>query len=89
MKTTIITCDYCNKNITNDDQIEIGSTEGQDLKFSNKGASAGQKSFMSRYHDLHFCSKGHFIKYFFGPSLEEEARIQLEFEESLLNQQNP
>lgn len=65
MKKVTITCDTCNK-VLRDEYIRLGSENGNDLCFENKlPTKVGEMINMHRYHDLHFCSKEHFIKYFF------------------------
>lgn len=71
MKKVTITCDVCHKEI-DDEHIKIGSETGEDFCFSNylRSKEIGCKGKMGKYRDLHFCSKEHFIKYFFNHSDE-------------------
>jgi hypothetical protein len=65
MKTIKITCDKCQKVITEEPFITIGSTDEQSFKFENTIDDGVRPIKLTRYHDLHFCSKDHFINYFF------------------------
>lgn len=66
MKKTIITCDTCKKTIGKE-HIRIGSESGTELCFENNlPTKPGETQCIGRYQDLHFCSKEHFYKYFFG-----------------------
>ena len=66
MKETRIYCDFCNTEIIGN-YIEIGSENGYEFKYLNKfQIYVGEKQFMQRFQDLHFCSRDHFVKYFFG-----------------------
>jgi hypothetical protein len=65
MKTVTITCDTCKK-VLGDEHIRLGSENENELYFENKlGTKPGETQCIARYHDLHFCSKEHFYKYFF------------------------
>lgn len=65
MKKVTITCDTCKK-VLGDEHIRLGSENETDLYFENKlPTKIGETQYIGRYHDLHFCSKEHFIKYFF------------------------
>jgi len=66
MKITTITCDMCKEEI-NENHITIGSESEKELIFQNKLENKGLGvHYIARYRDLHFCSKDHFIYYFFG-----------------------
>ena len=65
MKTITITCDHCKTEIEGD-HIEIGSENGQEFKYSNTLHKTCGMNTMSKYSDLHFCSKDHFVDFFFG-----------------------
>ena len=67
MKKVIITCDVCQKQLSNE-YIKLGSENEQELCFENKlsNREIGETINIARYRDLHFCCKEHFIKYFFN-----------------------
>ena len=67
MKTVKITCDNCQAEIGEDDCIRIGSKSGDALEYKNSLKSNDNIYLLSHYGDLHFCSKEHFIEYFFPP----------------------
>ena len=74
MRKITITCDYCDRDITDSDSIvELGSTNGQDLKFSSHDKK------LARFHDLHFCTKEHLILYLFGPEAKQPTYPDVEF----------
>jgi hypothetical protein len=67
MKQITITCDHCSLNIdvTKNEFITIGSEDERSFKFENTIDDGTRLIKLTRYHDLHFCSKDHFIKSFF------------------------
>lgn len=69
MKKVTITCDKCQKVITNDAFITIGSTDEQSFKFQSEIKENCRMKKMDKYHDLHFCSNEHFIEFFFHASI--------------------
>lgn len=65
MKKIIIKCDVCNKDI-GDIHISLGNEDNNNLFYKNNlGTKPGEVESLSSYRQLHFCSKDHFIKYFF------------------------
>jgi len=66
MKIVTIKCDTCQK-VLGDEHIRLGSETETDLSFENKlpNPKVGETRSIGRYRDLHFCSKEHFVKYFF------------------------
>jgi len=68
MKTVIITCDTCKKQLYRE-FIIIGTETGKGLKYENKlPTKPGELISMGHSDDLHFCSKDHFYDYFFNRS---------------------
>lgn len=66
MKIITITCDTCEKEI-GEDHIKLGSVNETDLCFENKlEPKSGELIKFARFHDLYFCSRQHFIDYFFN-----------------------
>ena len=65
MKIITITCDHCDKKLGENHKM-LGSENGKHLEFRNKTKDSTVQT-LSRYRDLHFCSKEHFINYFFEP----------------------
>ncbi len=66
-----ITCDTCKKHLEEGECIELGTEDGKTLKYENRlpdSKKVGETISISRYRDLHFCSKQHFIDYFFSPT---------------------
>ncbi len=62
-----ITCDYCEQELGKE-HIKIGSTTKTDLTYTNNlnmSEIVGLTE-LRNYSDLHFCSKRHFILYFFN-----------------------
>lgn len=75
MKRILIDCDTCRKRLTKEEGvIEIGSNTEHDLAFDNTlgGLKTGSTKSISRYTNLHFCSKEHFVEYFFGKEVPPE-----------------
>ena len=65
MKKVTIICDLC-KTVLQNEYIRLGSESGTELCFENTlPTKAGETQYIGRYSDLHFCSKDHFVKYFF------------------------
>lgn len=61
MKSTKYYCDYCEKELTEDEIIiTIGSESENEFKFINKEKNMLRQRFI----DLHFCNEIHFTKYF-------------------------
>lgn len=67
MKKITITCDFCYKEL-HDEYIRLGSENEQELCFENRlpNLEIGNTANIGRYRDLHFCSKEHFVNYFFN-----------------------
>ncbi len=67
MKTIIITCDACDKALL-DEYIEIGAQEEFKLQFKNTltHKKLGEKISIENQETLHFCSREHFVQFFFG-----------------------
>jgi hypothetical protein len=66
MKTVTITCDLCEKQLVGK-HIEIGAQGKDYLQFKNTLAhrKKGEVTSLDNYETLHFCSKEHFVKFFF------------------------
>jgi phosphosulfolactate phosphohydrolase-like enzyme len=67
MKETTITCDHCEA-VLNDYHIELGTVSGDKLRFENtmNNQQNGNLKSLGNHDDLHFCSKQHFIDFFFN-----------------------
>ena len=69
MKITTISCDTCGNEILKEDGvIMVGSESGSEFCFSNKlrKTMVGEVIRLSHHKDLHFCTKNHFVDYFFN-----------------------
>jgi hypothetical protein len=66
MKTVTITCDVCEKELIGE-HIEIGAQGKEYLQFKNTLAHRrkGELISIENHETLHFCSKEHFVKFFF------------------------
>ena len=62
----LIKCDVCKKTLEEDKYIFLGTESGKTLSYENRlERMVGQIISLSRYRDLHFCSKEHFMDYLF------------------------
>lgn len=77
MKTILLTCDHCEKQIKSNDQfIEIGSEKHNDFYYHNHDERhiIGNMISISNHSQLHFCNENCFTNHFFGRELKDKSQ---------------